>query len=134
MGCHHVLFRLEEHLPMGKLHKLDVRLKQSPLDNRHCREEAIGRPTASNVVGGHPLPLICRCLESTAGLTWAYEIVCRKCDIERLHIDGGIDGCAVNSVSRLRLTEACVLDEKPTQNPTVPPVCAAVAGANHLVR
>src|SRR5262249_45586435 len=62
MGRDHVLFRLEEHLPMGKLHKLDVRLKQPALDNRHCREETIARPTASNVVAGHALPLICWCL------------------------------------------------------------------------
>src|SRR5262245_53512789 len=63
MGRDHVLVRLEKHLPKGKLDKLDVRLKQFALDNRHSRKEAIARPTASNVVGGHPLPLICCCLE-----------------------------------------------------------------------
>jgi len=29
-------------------------------------------------------------------VTWAHKIVCRKCNIAMLDIDGGIDGCAVN--------------------------------------
>ena len=51
-----IFLRFEEHLSVGKLHKLNVRFEQGPIDCGNSSEEPIARPIASDLNVSHPLP------------------------------------------------------------------------------
>jgi len=56
VGNDDILFRFEENLTLGELHKLNMGFEQSAIDCWNCAEETISRPMAPDIIVSHPPP------------------------------------------------------------------------------